>query len=282
MAGAMTCFVLNDALVKHVAQSLPGAQLIFLRGLFSLTFVLVIVRATGDLPKAKAIFSGWVALRALLDAIATLLFLTALFHLPIGIATAINMTSPLMITLLAPWFAAAGLGRPPWLATILGFVGVLLIVQPQGGSFDAYALMCLAATGVSATRDLLTRRVHADVPSTVITLSTSVAVTVFAGLLSMIEGWAPFSARDLLPIGAAGLFLATGYFLVVKAMRRGDVSVIAPFRYFGLLVALVIGFLVWGERPNALAWAGIVLLVGSGIYVLRHGRRPRFVAPEVD
>jgi drug/metabolite transporter (DMT)-like permease len=74
-------------------------------------------------------------------------------------------------------------------------------------------------------------------------------------------------------LGAAALFLAAAYFLLIQAMRAGDMSVVAPFRYSGLIFALLIGYVVWGEVPNLLTWLGIVLLVGAGLAILHSERR---------
>jgi len=173
-------------------------------------------------------------------------------------------------------------GVPAWLATGVGFAGVLLIVQPQSEGFNRYAAVCLLATVLIAVRDLVTRRVHAGVPSILVTLSNTVAVTLLAGALSVFEGWRPLGLFDLGILAIAAVFLAAAYFLIVSSTRRGELSLIAPFRYTGLLFATIVGFVVWGDTPNALAWCGIVLLIGSGIHVLRASRRARTAAPSLD
>lgn len=273
MIGAMACFVVNDALIKYVSQSLPGAELVFVRGVIASTLVLLLAWRMGALPHLREVFRGWVALRASVDGVATTMFLLALFNLPISAATSINMTGPLMITMLAPLFLGPQRRPPPWVATIIGFGGVLMIVQPKAGSFNGYAFLCLAGTFLASIRDLLTQRIHARVPSILVTLSTMLAVTLLAGVLSPIEGWVAISLVSLARIVLSAVFLSTGYFLIITAMRTGDVAIVAPFRYSALLFALFVGYLVWAEWPNALAWAGVALVVGSGLYVLRVGRR---------
>jgi drug/metabolite transporter (DMT)-like permease len=121
-------------------------------------------------------------------------------------------------------------------------------------------------------RDLLTRGIPRGIPSVMVTLSTALAVTLLAGLLSLVEGWQPFGARHLGLLAVASIFLCGGYYLVILCMREGDVSVIAPFRYTSLLFALVIGWLVWGDVPNVLAWCGIGVLLVSGLAMLRSAR----------
>ncbi len=187
MIGAMACFIVNDALVKYASQTMPPAQLIFVRGVMASVLVLAVAQATGATRRIREIARGWVAVRAVVDAIATVLFLVSLFHLPLANATAINMTSPLIITVLAAVFLGERLGPSRWVAVGIGFVGVLLIIQPQAEGFNNYALVCLLSTVLLSVRDLVTRRVHAGVPSILVTLSNTVAVTLLAGGLSLFE-----------------------------------------------------------------------------------------------
>ena len=102
-----------------------------------------------------------------------------------------------------------------------------------------------------------------------ITLGTAVAVTTLAGVLSLAQGWQAFTSVQLALLATASVFLSVGYYLLILSNRAGDMSVVAPFRYVGLLFALILGWAVWGDLPNALAWTGIALLLGAGLYMLR-------------
>lgn len=273
MCAAMGCFVVNDSLVKYASQSMPGAQLIFVRGALASLLVLLLVHSTGATARLREVLRGWVAVRAWVDAIATFIYLIALFHLPLVNATAINMTSPMIIALLAAVVLREQVGAGRWAAVILGFLGVLLIIQPRTEGFNAWSLACLLATLLMSVRDLLTRRVASGVPSTIITLASALAVTVFSGAATLVDGWQPFGLFEFGLLAAASLFLACAYYGLVIGMRHGELSVTGPFRYSGLLWALVIGYAVWGHLPNALAWSGIALLTGSGLYVVYSERQ---------
>lgn len=280
MSLGMASFIANDALVKFVSQSLPAAQLIFLRGLMATLLLLVVAQALGLLRHPGGATHGplqqllqrRVLLRSGVDAVAGMAYLAALFHMPLGNATAINMATPLFLTLYVALFRGEQVGPGRWLLIGGGFAGVLLIVQPAAAGFNAWSLLCLAATMLHAVRDLLTRGIPRGIPSVMVTLSTALAVTLLAGLLSLVEGWQPFGARHLGLLAVASIFLCGGYYLVILCMREGDVSVIAPFRYTSLLFALVIGWLVWGDVPNVLAWCGIGVLLASGLAMLRSAR----------
>ena len=282
MIGAMACFIVNDALVKYASQTMPAAQLIFVRGVMASVLVLAVAQATGATRRIREIARGWVAVRAVVDAIATMLFLVSLFHLPLANATAINMASPLIITVLAAVFLGERLGASRWMAVGIGFLGVLLIIQPQAEGFNDYALVCLLSTVLLSVRDIVTRRVHAGVPSILVTLSNTVAVTLLAGGLSLFEGWRAFTAFEMGLLAVVAVFLSTAYYLIVISTRRGDLSLIAPFRYTAILFATVAGFVIWGDTPNALAWCGIALVIASGIYVLRVSRRARTAPVTAD
>lgn len=273
MLGAVACFVANDALVKYASQSLPAAQLIFLRGAMATALVLAVAQASGATARIGESLRGWVLVRAAVDAVATMLYLSSLFQLPIANATAINLAAPIFMTVFAAMFMHERVGFARWLAIAIGFMGVVLIIQPRADGFNIYALVCLAGTVLHATRDLLTRRIAVTVPSILITLATSAAVTLLAGGLSLLQGWRAFGAAQLGLLALASVFLAAGYYLIINSMRHGEMSLIAPFRYSGLLFAVVLGYTIWGDVPNLVAWCGIALLVGSGLYVLYHERR---------
>lgn len=272
MIAAMACFVVNDALVKLASASMPSMQLICVRGAMASLWVLAVAHATGATLRPHALAGGWVARRAAIDAVASVTYLVSLFHLPIADATAINMASPLFIVALAGPLAGERVDARRWLAVAVGFAGVLLIVRPGGGAFDAFALLCLFATLLHALRDLATRRIPADVPSIGVTLATAIAVTGLAGLLSIPQGWQPFGMREAAMLAAASAFLAAAYHLIIRSVRTGDVSVVAPFRYTGLLWALAIGWVVWGDVPDPTGWAGIAVLLGAGLYLASRER----------
>jgi drug/metabolite transporter (DMT)-like permease len=150
---------------------------------------------------------------------------------------------------------------------------VLLIIQPRVEGFNAWAWLCLAGTLLTASRDIITRRIPPEVPSIVITLATSAAVTLLAGAIMLLEGWKPMVLREWVLLAGASAFLAAGYQLIIRSTRSGDISAVAPFRYVCLLIAIALGWAIWGHVPNAMGWAGIVLVIGAGLVLLRQGAR---------
>ena len=275
MSAAMAFFIANDALVKLVSSALPTGQLIFVRGLLTTVLLGAVVAGSGLAGQWRLLLQPTVALRALVDSAATFTYLTALFHLPIGNATAINLSAPLFLTLFAVFLLGERVDARRWALIVLGFVGVLLVVQPSADGFNGYAVLCVFATLLHAVRDLLTRRVPPQVPSLIITLATACTVTVLSGLWCATQAWQPMGAVSAAQLTGAAVCLAAAYHLLTLSMRAGDMSVIGPFRYSGLLAALLLGYLVWGDVPNTLAWVGIALLVAAGLGMLHSQRSAR-------
>ena len=272
MVVGMAFFLANDTLVKLAGADLPTGQLICLRGLMACTLLLLMCAHRGLLSQWRSLCERAVWVRGVFDGLSSITYLTALIHMPLADATAINLASPLFILVLAVIFLHERLLWLRTLAAVIGFVGVLLIVRPSGEGFNVYAGLCVLGTLGHAIRDLLTRRISAQVPGLLITLATAASVTVLSGLWSLTTPWVPVSTMAWVWLGLASACLAGAYHLIIMAMRHGDMGVIAPFRYSALLYALVLGYLIWGEIPDTWTWIGIGLLVGAGLTLIWSNR----------
>lgn len=275
MVLAMTAFIANDAMIKAIGARLPAAQIIVVRGVMAISLICLVAWRMGALPRIRDVVRPWVILRAVCEGLGTFLYLAALFRLPLGNVTAINQSSPLFIAVLAMIFLKERVDAGRWVAISLGFAGVLAVIQPRLDGFNLYAWMTLLATLIYACRDLLTRKVPAATPSILVTLTTAAVVWLMACGVLAVEGWTPMQARDVGLLGIAAVFLSTGYYASIAAMRQGEMSVVAPFRYVGLFWAVLIGWVVWGDLPNAWGWCGIALLIAAGVYMIRQQRTPR-------
>ena len=269
MSLAMAFFIANDALVKQVSATLPGFQLILIRGLMATGLIAIMAQAMGHLKNWRLMLNRMLWVRGVIDAVASMTFLTALFHLPLGNATAINLASPLFITAFAIYYFKERVTFQRGAFILLGFSGVLMVVQPASDGFNVYGVICVVATLLHAARDTLTRVISLRIPVLLITLSTAVAVSIGSGLATLTQTWAPVTDANLLMLFGASVFLSLAYYFLIVAMRSGEMSLVAPFRYSGLLFALLIGYLVWEELPNLMACTGILLLVVSGLMILR-------------
>lgn len=277
MMASMAAFTFNDVCIKAVAGDLPLMQAIFLRGVITSVLIFLLGRAMGairlDLPRRDW---GLIGLRTLAEIGATFFFLTALFHMPIANVTAILQALPLTVALAAALFLGEPLGWRRLTAILVGLCGVILIVRPGAEGFSVYSLYALAAVGFVTLRDLTVRRLSPAVPSITVALCAAVAIMTAAGLVVLATGnWAPVTARSGGLLALAALFIIGGYLFSVMTMRRGEIGFIAPFRYTGLLWALLLGLLVFGEWPDALTLAGAGIVVATGIFTLYRERRAR-------
>ena len=273
MVCGMSSLVLNDSIVKYVGQTLSVTELVSVRGVMAASILFVVAHALGATAQLRTLVDRRIVVRMVFDCLTTLFFIWSLMHLPIGNATAINLGAPLIMALLAVFFLGEHPGFRRWLAIGAGFVGIIMVIQPRLEGFNAWSLMCLAATVFQSVRDLLTRRIPYEVPTILIALATVAFITLIASGLTFAQGWQPVGAHELLLLAIAAVLLSAGYYFIIAGMRHGEMSVVAPFRYSGLLVALLAGFVGWGEVPSGVAWGGIALLLGAGVYLLHEERR---------
>jgi S-adenosylmethionine uptake transporter len=273
MMASMAAFTLNDTCIKATDGALPLFQLLTLRGLLTTVLIFALARSLGTLSLNLTRRDwGLVALRCLGEIGAAYFFLTALLNMPLANVTAILQVLPLTVTLGAALVFGEKVGWRRMLAIGIGFCGMLLIVRPGPDGFNIFAAYALAAVACVTLRDLSTRRMSADVPSMTVTLSASLSVLVFSAVASIGTDWQPVDLRLGLLLAGSSVFILGGYLFSVLVMRTGDVSFIAPFRYTGLLWALVLGWLVFGAWPDALTLLGAGIVVATGLFTLYRER----------
>lgn len=271
MVSTMAFFAMNDAVVKLAGQQLELWQMITMRGVLASALIAALAWRFDALRLPRGRDAWAVIIRSTTEVAATYFFLTALMTVPLATLTAVLQMLPLTVTLAAAVFLDEKVGWRRSLAIGLGFVGMLLIVRPgpEGLGFETiYALLAVVAL---TARDMATRLVSPAVPSLSIACLASVAVTVFGVALGAAEGLVgprP-SLGDWGMMGLAAVLIFLAYLTSVLTMRVGEVSAIAPFRYAGLLWALVLGWLVFGDWPDNLTLLGAAIVVAAGLFTLR-------------
>ncbi len=276
MLASVVVFIFNDALIKLAAETVPSVQSIGVRGLFATLWCALALLATGAWRKMAYAVHPKVMLRGGLEAGAAIIYLIALFQIPFAIATAVNLSTPLILTVLAVLMLKEDVRWRRWTAVGVGFVGVLLVIQPRPSDINGWTWVALTGTFLGAFRDIIVRHLPPAVPTLVVSFTTAITVALVGCAWALVEGWQPIDARALGYIVASSLLLAIGYqFLVIALRSGGEISVMGSFRYSSILWALAIGYVVWGEVPNTLALAGIAVIVGSGLYILHRERVSR-------
>jgi drug/metabolite transporter (DMT)-like permease len=194
--------------------------------------------------------------------------------IPMSLLASILQATPLFVTLGAAILLGEKVGWRRWSAIFIGFLGVIIILQPGYGSFQLASLLGLAAVLCLALRDVVTRDMATEIPTLTVTFYACLAMG-SAGFIAY-----PFFGTPIMPttfeaivLVCAAIIGLTGYFLIVLATRKGDVSVIAPFRYSRLLFSLGLASLILGEMLTLPILLGGLLVVSSGIYTFGRERR---------
>lgn len=276
MTGGMCAFTVNDAFMKSSSGDIPLFQAVLLRGIGAMICLTIMCRVMDqlhfNLPRRDW---GLILLRTLGEVGGTYFFLTALFHMPIANVSAILQALPLAVSLAATLFLGEALGWRRFAAIAIGFVGVVLIIQPGGADFSSYSIYALIAVACITLRDLAVRRMSVQVPVVFVALIAAIGVTALGAIGSLFITWQPMSATSAMQIGGATICLIFGYIFSVSAMRSGEISFVAPFRYTSLLVALILGMMVFDEWPNVLTVLGASIVVATGLFTLWRERRLR-------
>ena len=266
-AGLLT---LNDAASKYLTEHYPVGQVLCLRQAAALLFMLPYAWAVTGFHALRPVNYGGQLLRGMLFVGSAAFTLTGLSLLPLSFVTIVLFSGPLFVALMSAPVLGERVSVHQWIAIAAGFAGVLLIVRPAGSGFAWVMLLPLCAAFINGVRDAFTRRLSRTDSSIAVLLWSGVTV-VGAGLYTIPLGWTRVDGEGAAWFLAAGLLNAAAHFMAIEAFRLGNAAVVAPFRYTGLLWAMLLGFTIWREVPDAWMLAGAAVLVCAGIYMLRHG-----------
>lgn len=270
MVGSTLFYLLGDTAVKLAAEAIPVPQIIVVRGALTALLVALAAAAAGVLRYWRGMFSRPVLVRGGFDAATTLMFTNALANMRIADATAVINAAPIAGTLMAVLILKERVDGLRWTAILLGFAGVLLVLQPDASGFNVYGLLALGAMITVAGREVVTRRIAAEVPSLIVTLWSAVTVTLVGGAASLATGaWVPVAYRELGIIALSAVFLFGAYHYSVVSLRLGEVSLVGPFRYVIIIWGLAVGYLVWGDVPGVAELSGMALIAVAGFAVFR-------------
>ncbi|MET0707418.1 MAG: DMT family transporter [Tardiphaga sp.] len=273
MAAAMATFSITDAISKFLTLQMNFGEVMLLRGLFAGALVGVLATHQRALRPLRTLFVAPVALRIVGEIGGTILFLAAITHLPLANVSAIIQAQPLAVTLAAVLILGEPVGWRRWLAIVAGFAGVLIIVRPGVEGFNQFALLALVSVAFYALRDLATKQIPTEIPALFVTLLTTIVITMVGGVLMVpLGGWAAPSGGALGLLACAAVLMLIGYQCIILALRAGDISAIAPFRYTQLLWAMLFGYLVFGDAPDSAMVIGASVIVVSGIYAFHRER----------
>ncbi|XDZ63545.1 DMT family transporter [Alphaproteobacteria bacterium LSUCC0226] len=273
MAVSMLSFISNDALMKFLFQTISVEQGIFMRGLVSVPLLALIAYLRKSL-FVRIDWRNWrvILTRAFAELAATMAFLTALSNMPLANITAILQALPLTVTMFAAIFFGEQVGWRRWGAILAGFIGVLIIIRPSDDGFNEYAVLAIVAVACVTVRDAITRRLDRSVPSLFVAFISAIPIFIYGGVATATTGWTVVSGTMIGIVVVAAIAITCGYLFAVMAMRNGEISFVAPFRYTGMIWAILFGFLLFGDLPDAATILGTMIVIGMGVYAFHRER----------
>jgi len=275
MAIAINLFPFMNVAVKYLSVDYPTTQILWARYAGHLLFMVLMFMPKRGMDLFRASKPGVHVIRSILMFVSTICFFSALRWIPVPTASAINFTSPLIVTAMAAPFLGEAVGWRRWVAVAVGFAGALIIIRP-GGADTHWAMLLVLGTAFSyATYQIVTRKFSAsDTPETSITY-----ISIVGAVLSTLA--LPFDfhlPKDWIDTGvflAIGFIGGIGHYFVIRAFQLGEASVLAPFNYGQLVMATVLSFLVFGTFPDAWTFVGAGVIVSSGLYITYRETRRR-------
>jgi drug/metabolite transporter (DMT)-like permease len=278
---AMTMITTNDAIVKHLTQVFGIGQIMLIRGLAVCLIFAALLLASGKPVFSRRVFHPWNITRGLLELGATFAFLTGLSMLPLATASTLGFSSPIFLALLVAIFLKEKVGWLRWLVIFSGFSGVLLITNPFSEAMTWAMVFPIACAILVALRDLTIRYVPNDIPSMQVAFTNAWIVMLGGGLLTLIQGWSNVNIDWYIWFPALAVAMFCGYIFYIVGTRMGELSFIGPFKYTSVVLAILIGYVVWDEKPTMLMLSGALIIILSGI-VLLTGEKRKEIYPLVD
>ena len=274
MVFSMLAFAIDDMFIKFASGGANAGQIIFIHGIISFLLFYAVVRRNKENFSLGLIKERPILVRTLGDMVGASCMVLGIILLPLSNASAILQFQPLVVTLGAALFLGEVVRWRRWSAIIAGFIGVMIIIRPGLEGFQPASLIVLGAVFGLAIRDLATRVIRQDVSTSAISAIDGLALIVAGYVIHLFIGGSwniPLEALAYICIAA--LFGTIGYYAITMAVRMGEISSVAPYRYTRLPFAMLLGFFVFSERPDFFMIVGSVIIVAAGIYTLYRERK---------
>jgi drug/metabolite transporter (DMT)-like permease len=260
-----------DSLFKWLSPSFPVMQIVFCRSFFALLPIGVMVARAGGLPILRTRRLGDHAVRSLVGVASLVCFVYAFGHMPLAEAVAIGYAAPIFITALSVPLLGEPVGVRRWSAVCVGFLGVLVMIRPGVGMFEASAFVALLATLFYAVAMIFIRRLGRTESTASIAFYFTLTCAVVSAPFLPVQ-WVTPDLPQATALVAVGLIGGIAQLAITAAFRAAPAAVVAPFDYSSMLYVTVIGYVVWGEMPDRLIFAGAAVVIVSGLYILHRER----------
>jgi drug/metabolite transporter (DMT)-like permease len=271
---AVTILSVGDGFAKHLADvGYSVLQIVWARYVFQTLLVLPMALSRHGRGLLRPPDPWAQVARSLLHMTSTFLFFLAIARIPLADAIAIFFAYPFLVTALAPWLLGEKTGWRRWSAVIAGFCGTLFIIKPGASALDIGALFPLAASVAFAFYIVLTRRIATRADPLISIFVQGIVAAVLLSLVVALDWRTPDPAAWAM-LAAIGAVTAAGHYMTIRAYGHVSASLLAPFGYFEIVAATIIGLFWFDNFPDGWSWVGIAIIVASGIYIsLRERRR---------
>ncbi|MGY9003041.1 MAG: DMT family transporter [Rhodospirillales bacterium] len=267
LAGGV-CITVQDAITKLLTEVYPTGEVVGYRGLFTFIPIAFFVWRHGSVDCLKIVNFNGQMLRAVI-AVATMVLIVSSFRvLPFADVVIILFTGPIFATALAAPLLGERVGIRRWAAVGIGFIGVIIMLKPDGFQFQALLLLPVAAALSTSFRDIATRGL-AKTETTISILFWSIVFVSIAGFATYFHEWEPLRNEHIHMFVAAGTLNGLAHFCMINSFRYAEVSLLSPFKYANILYAIVLGYFIWGDVPAIHMWMGAALVIIAGLYIMR-------------
>ena len=285
IAGSAT-LSLNDLFIKSLSGGYALHQVILIRALVGLGFIFVLIKSLGFGFGVLKTRRPWMHLiRASIVMVSNATFFLGLAALPIASAAAIGFVAPILVTLLSVLVLGEKVGWHRWAAVVVGLIGVVVMLRPEG-EFQWATLLVLASALCYATTQTMARWLKETEGPLALNFYTQIGFVVVSSTMGLFVGdghlagssdaslafllrgwiWPPF--RDWYAFIGTGLSVAVGGLLMSKAYQMNEAALVAPFEYTAMPLAVIWGVLIFGTFPDVQGWIGIALIIAAGLYTL--------------
>ncbi len=297
--GGTVIFSVNDVSIKFLSGGYALHQVILIRALIGIAFLMCFIAISGiGFGQLRSKRPGAQLVRVAIVMVSNVAFFLGLAALPIADASAVAYVSPLAITLLSVVILGETVGWRRWTAVVVGLIGVIVMLRPGAGVIQPAALLVLFSAVLYATGNLITRAIGGTESAVSLSLFVQIGFVIVSTIMGIWVGDGHRATEDALlgflfrpwiwpPMADWPIFIATGLsvcvggLMIAQAYRTLEAGLVAPFEYVGMPMAIFWGAVVFGTWPDWVAWIGIALICGAGLYTLLREttRRKEAVGP---
>ena len=264
-------FATNDAMVKFIYQNYDEIfvlnQLIFIRGIFALFFIGVFLYFKNQLNFRVIFSSRQLKIRGFFEALAAICFFIGVATLPFGMVYVLLSLAPIILTTFGALFLNEKVRWRRWTAVILGFAGVVIVINPSELRFGYFFIFPLLSAILLSFRDMYTKKIKGNFHSLQIAFITCLVVTIFFGLLSIYKFYF-FTLKEFAVLFVSSFFLSLGYIFSVATIKVALVSVTSTFRYSVIIWGILYGYFYFNEIPNINTYIGAIMIIISGLIII--------------